>query len=220
VFLSDGNSKTIQKTFHKKNRVEKLLPKNRPEVQNRFFLDLFNHVFGRLSVRGVQKHDKKISKKINLTLVLFWPLTHPPTTGVTDFFLLAAPCPEAGSRALYALFCLPLLVIAAIARMANGNIAGHIACLLLNCPWSAPRTGGVGATSDLRSAAGGSAPAARWRVLPASAAKRMPSSKQPLPPLHPSPSLSPSLPPTPRPPAARHRLWRLIRKLRCFFCAV
>jgi hypothetical protein len=23
----------------------------------------------------------------NLTLVLFWPLTHPPTTGVTDFFL-------------------------------------------------------------------------------------------------------------------------------------
>jgi hypothetical protein len=23
-------------------------------------------------------------RKINLTLVLFWPLTHPPTTGVTD----------------------------------------------------------------------------------------------------------------------------------------
>jgi hypothetical protein len=45
-------------------------------------------------VRGVQKHDKK-SQKINLTLVLFWPLTHPPTTGVTDFFLGRPLGPEA-----------------------------------------------------------------------------------------------------------------------------
>jgi hypothetical protein len=37
-------------------------------------------------MRGVQKHDLKNIKKINLTLVLFRTLTHPPTTGVTDFF--------------------------------------------------------------------------------------------------------------------------------------
>jgi hypothetical protein len=51
---------------------------------------LFYHVFGRFSVRGVQQHDKKI-EKINLTLVLFWPLTHPPTTGVTGFFFIGGP---------------------------------------------------------------------------------------------------------------------------------
>jgi hypothetical protein len=62
VFFSDGSSKTLQKTFCKEDRVEKLLQKNRPKIQNRFFLDLFYHVFGRFSVRGDQKHDKKISK--------------------------------------------------------------------------------------------------------------------------------------------------------------
>jgi hypothetical protein len=64
VFFSDGSSKTLQKTFYKKNRVEKFFKKIRPKVQkptfSRFF---FNHVFGRFSVRGVQKHDKKISNK-------------------------------------------------------------------------------------------------------------------------------------------------------------
>jgi hypothetical protein len=60
------------------------LQKVRQKIQNRLFLVFFSHVFGRFSVRGVQKHDKKISKK-NLTLVLFRALTHPPTTGVTDF---------------------------------------------------------------------------------------------------------------------------------------
>jgi hypothetical protein len=43
------------------------------------------------SLRNTRKHDKKISEKINLTLVLFWPLTHPPTTGVTDFVLIGGP---------------------------------------------------------------------------------------------------------------------------------
>jgi hypothetical protein len=71
VFLSDGSSKTLQKAFNKKNRVEK------QKTLSRFwaFLD-----------EGVQKHDKKNIKKINLTLVLFRTLTHPPTTGVPDFF--------------------------------------------------------------------------------------------------------------------------------------
>jgi hypothetical protein len=57
VLLSDGSSKALQKTVYKKNRVEKLLPKNRQKIQNRFLLNFFNHVFGRFSVRGVQKHD-------------------------------------------------------------------------------------------------------------------------------------------------------------------
>jgi hypothetical protein len=39
VFLSDGSSKPLQKTFCKKNSVEKFLQKIRPKIQNRFFLD-------------------------------------------------------------------------------------------------------------------------------------------------------------------------------------
>jgi hypothetical protein len=38
VFLSDGSSKTLQKTFYKTNRVEKFLQKIRPKTRNRFFL--------------------------------------------------------------------------------------------------------------------------------------------------------------------------------------
>jgi hypothetical protein len=88
VFLSDGSSKTPEKAFHKKI-VSKILYK---KVQNHFFLDLFYHVFGRCSVRGVQKHHKK-NPTINLTLLLFWPLTHPPTTGDRGhrFFVVAGP---------------------------------------------------------------------------------------------------------------------------------
>jgi hypothetical protein len=64
VFFSDGSSKTQQKTFCKKNRVEKFLQKVRHKSQNRLFLGFsFSHVFGRFSMRGGQKHNKKISKK-------------------------------------------------------------------------------------------------------------------------------------------------------------
>jgi hypothetical protein len=63
VFFSDGSSKALQKTFYKKNRVEKFLQKIRPKVQNRLFAIFFYHGFGRFSVRGVQKHDKKYRKK-------------------------------------------------------------------------------------------------------------------------------------------------------------
>jgi hypothetical protein len=60
AFFGDGSSKTLQKTFYKNNRVERLLQKKiDPKVQHRLFLDFFNHVFWRFSVRGVQKHDKK-----------------------------------------------------------------------------------------------------------------------------------------------------------------
>jgi hypothetical protein len=63
VFFSEGSSKTLQKTFYKTSRVKKFLQKIRPEAQNRFLFGFVYHVFGRFSVRGVQKHDKKISKK-------------------------------------------------------------------------------------------------------------------------------------------------------------
>jgi hypothetical protein len=67
-----------------------------------FFSNLFNHVFGRFSMRGVQKHDKKISEK-NLALVLFRTLTHPPTTGVPGFFfcrpLAQNPAGQRGGQA-------------------------------------------------------------------------------------------------------------------------
>jgi hypothetical protein len=88
VFFCDGSSKTLQKTFCEKNRVEKFLQKNRPEVQNRLFLDFFLSRFWAFLGEGSSKTRLKKSRKKNL--VLFWPLTHPPTTGVTDFFLLAA----------------------------------------------------------------------------------------------------------------------------------
>jgi hypothetical protein len=41
VFLGDGSSTALQKTFYKKNRVEKFLQKIRPEIQNRLFLEFF-----------------------------------------------------------------------------------------------------------------------------------------------------------------------------------
>jgi hypothetical protein len=62
VFLSDRSSKTLQTTFCKYNRVEKLLQKNRQKKRNRFFSVLFYHVFGHFSVRGVQKYHTQISK--------------------------------------------------------------------------------------------------------------------------------------------------------------
>jgi hypothetical protein len=91
VFFSDGSSKTLQKTFCKKNRVEKFPQKIRPKIQNRRFLDFFFITFLGVSRQGEFKNTTKNIGKKNLTLVLFRTLTHPPTTGVTDFFLLAAP---------------------------------------------------------------------------------------------------------------------------------
>jgi hypothetical protein len=59
-----GVQKHNKKACYKKNRVEKFLQKNRQKIQNRLFLWIFvYHVFGRFSVRGVQKHDKKPHKK-------------------------------------------------------------------------------------------------------------------------------------------------------------
>jgi hypothetical protein len=51
-----------------------------------FFSNLFlSRFWAFLGERSSKTPHKKIKK--NPPLVLFWPLTHPPTTGVTDFFL-------------------------------------------------------------------------------------------------------------------------------------
>jgi hypothetical protein len=86
VFLSDGSSKTLQKTYYQKNRVEKFLQKIRPKIQNRLFLEYFSSRFWAFLDAGSSKTRLKKYQKINLTLVLFRTLTHPPTTGVPDFF--------------------------------------------------------------------------------------------------------------------------------------
>jgi hypothetical protein len=77
--------KRCRKAFTKKS-TKKSTKNSKP-----IFLDFFTHVFGRFSVRGVQKHLLKNIKQINLTLVLFWPLTHPPTAGVTGFVFGGGP---------------------------------------------------------------------------------------------------------------------------------
>jgi hypothetical protein len=59
VFFGDGGSKTLQKTTYKQI-VSKQFCRNKKidqKIQNRFFVPFcFNHVFGRFSVRGVQRH--------------------------------------------------------------------------------------------------------------------------------------------------------------------
>jgi hypothetical protein len=61
--------------------------------QNRgfFFSVLFYHVFGRFSVRGVQKHDQENIEKMNLNPFLFRALIQPPNTGSPFFFFFAGP---------------------------------------------------------------------------------------------------------------------------------
>jgi hypothetical protein len=93
VFLSYGSSKALKKRFTTKIVSKGIYKTNRQKIQNHFFLDFFNHVFGRFSVRGVQKRHLKNIEKTNLTLVLFWPLTHPPTTGVMICFWRPLACP-------------------------------------------------------------------------------------------------------------------------------
>jgi hypothetical protein len=68
VFLSDGSKKkhTHTKNVLQKNRVEKLILKKtpqKPKSKTGFFSVFVYHVFGRFSVKGVQKHDKGDIKK-------------------------------------------------------------------------------------------------------------------------------------------------------------
>jgi hypothetical protein len=121
VFLSDGSSKTHKKTLYKKHRVEKLFTKIRPKIQNRFFLDFFNHVFGRFSVRGVRKHDKKYQQ--NKSDPIPFSYSDPPT--------------DHGGRRLF--FCRPLVLLppsrglltATAGRMSNALCAVRCALCAL-----------------------------------------------------------------------------------------
>jgi hypothetical protein len=90
VFVSDGRSKTLQKTFCKKVVSKSFYNKIDQKKHNRFSFDFPLSRFWAFLGEGVQKHDKKY-QQINLTLVLFWLLTRTSTTGVTDLSL-QAPC--------------------------------------------------------------------------------------------------------------------------------
>jgi hypothetical protein len=90
VFLSDGSSETPQKTFCKKNRVK---------IQNRLFLEFVYHVFGRFSMRGVQKHDKKYRK--NKSDPSPFSYSDPPTHHGGHRFCFAGPLPSGGASVAY-----------------------------------------------------------------------------------------------------------------------
>jgi hypothetical protein len=70
VFLSDDDdqldesSKALQKMFYKKTVSKSFYKKIDKKIQNRLFSIIFYQVFGRFSVRGVQKHHKKSQKKL------------------------------------------------------------------------------------------------------------------------------------------------------------
>jgi hypothetical protein len=73
----------VSKTFYKKST---------KKSQTDFFSIFFYHVFGRFSVRGVQKHEKKISKKSDQPRYFFGLRgTNQPRRGPSLFFF-SAPC--------------------------------------------------------------------------------------------------------------------------------
>jgi hypothetical protein len=93
VFQRREFKNTTKNVLQKKSRRKVSTKNSTKNPKPTFSLFFFNHVFGRFSARGVQKYEKNIGyrKKINLALVLFRTLTHPPTTGVTDFFFIGGP---------------------------------------------------------------------------------------------------------------------------------
>jgi hypothetical protein len=94
VFQLREFKNTTKNVLQKKSCRKAFYKKFDQKSKTDFFSIFFNHVFGRFSMRGFQKHDKKISKQINL--VLFRTLTYPPTTGVPVFFFVG---PLAGAPA-------------------------------------------------------------------------------------------------------------------------
>jgi hypothetical protein len=88
-FFGRFSAMGVQKHTKKRSAktiVSKSFCKKIEKIQNRFFSILLYHVFGRFSARGVQiDHQKYRGGK--MTLVLFWPLTHSPTTGFTEYFV-------------------------------------------------------------------------------------------------------------------------------------
>jgi hypothetical protein len=82
--------KSTTKKVLQKNRVEKFYKKSTRKSETDF-LDFFNHVFGRFSARGSQKHDLKSRKKSDQHwyFLLFWPprgANQQPTTNSQSIF--------------------------------------------------------------------------------------------------------------------------------------
>jgi hypothetical protein len=73
-----GVSKTFYKHIVSKSFYKKIKKTTKTDFP-RFFLSRFWAFLG----EGSLKNPKQNIEKINMTLVLFWPLTHPPTTWVT-----------------------------------------------------------------------------------------------------------------------------------------
>jgi hypothetical protein len=94
-----GVQKHYKKRFTKEIVSKSFYKKFDQKSETDFFSNFFYHVFGRFSMRGVQKHDKKNIKKINLTLVPSPspfsysdpPTTHPPRGSPTFFLPVAGP---------------------------------------------------------------------------------------------------------------------------------
>jgi hypothetical protein len=89
VFLSNQQweFKNTQKNVLQKTSCRKVFTKNSTKNPRPIFPRFFYHVFGRFSVRGVQKHDKKYRKNKS-----------DPTTGVTDFFFAGPLAVPGGAR--------------------------------------------------------------------------------------------------------------------------
>jgi hypothetical protein len=89
VFLSDGSSKALNKTFYKKHRFERFLQKIRPKIQNRFFLSF---VLSRL--RAFLGEGSSTNKSDPIP----FPYSDPPTNhhGGHRFFCFCRPCTGGG----------------------------------------------------------------------------------------------------------------------------
>jgi hypothetical protein len=102
VLLSDGSSKTLQKTFYKKNRVEKFLHNNRQTIQSRFFLDFVLSRFCAFLGDGSSHKNLNNQKP-------FWPLRNQPITPMPVNLFFEGPlvrctwCLAVGSRYLFLL---------------------------------------------------------------------------------------------------------------------
>jgi hypothetical protein len=78
------------KNVSQKNRVEKFLQNKSTDNPKPIFCRFLSRFWAFLGEGSSKALSKKYPQK-NLTLILFWPLTHPPTTGSPTFFL-PAPC--------------------------------------------------------------------------------------------------------------------------------
>jgi hypothetical protein len=86
VFLIDGSSKTQQKTFCKKVVSKSLYKKFNQKSKTDFLSILFLSRFWAFLGEGSKKTPFKKYRENKSDPGPFWPLTHPPTTGVTDLF--------------------------------------------------------------------------------------------------------------------------------------